>query len=85
MSVNPDDLRFEYRPPRSRQSGANGWMVARWESPDGPFSLAWLTGADSTDLYESEPELRREVAADVAAAYERARGLRSGDQAQEAV
>jgi predicted lipoprotein len=80
MSVNPDDLRFEYWPASVPMGRHKGTIVARWESPDGPFSLAWLTKGGDADLYESEPELRREVAADVAAAYERARGLRSGDQ-----
>jgi hypothetical protein len=40
MSVNPDDLRFEYWPASVPMGRHKGTIVARWESPDGPFSLA---------------------------------------------
>lgn len=84
--VNPDDLRFDYKPfaePLQVQiinsAGQDmGWvhrgrMRAVWESPNRPFYLAWAVEEDMTEIYESEPELRRRVAERLAEAYSSAR------------
>lgn len=82
---NPDDLRFDYvpfeKPLRwtSRVTDGShvefvkrGRMRALWNSPSGPFYLAWASEDDMTEQYRAEPQLRQRVAASLAEAYGRA-------------
>lgn len=81
-----DDLRFDFRPfdePiewHMTNAGGDiidmtkrGQMRAVWDSPEGPFYLAWASAEDMTETYEAEPELRQRVAETIAAAYSKAR------------
>ena len=80
--VDPSDLRFEFQPfekPLEWHATVTGGdtidmtkrgsMRAVWDSPKGPFYLAWASAEDLTETYENEPELRSHVAANIQAAY----------------
>jgi hypothetical protein len=82
--VDPDDLRFEYRPfdkplhDRQTITGGDvidfvkrGVMRATWDSPEGPVFYMWAVEDDLTEMYEAEPALRAHVAELVVDAYDK--------------
>ncbi len=78
-AVDPDALRFDYEEFTGPVITREGWLLcgrmrATWDSPTGPFYMAWPVQGDETENYESDPDLRRLVALRVAEAHERAVG-----------